>query len=124
LRVLLDTHALLWALSDDERLSQTARNIIANETNDVLVSVVSAWEMAVKRGLGKLHAPGDLERVISEAGFIQRLVLFADCERLTTLPPIHRDPFDRMLVCQALEEGVPLITKDETIPNYRVQTIW
>ncbi len=124
MRVLLDTHALLWALSDDERLSQTARNIIANETNDVLVSVVSAWEMAVKRALGKLHAPGDLERVISEAGFIRRLVLFADCERLTTLPPIHRDPFDRMLVCQALEEGVPLITKDETIPSYPVQTIW
>ena len=60
----------------------------------------------------------------TEAGFVQRLVTFADCERLATLPPIHRDPFDRMLVCQTLEEGIPIVTKDETIPKYGVQTIW
>jgi PIN domain nuclease of toxin-antitoxin system len=65
-----------------------------------------------------------LERVIAQAGFVQRLVLFGDCERLVTLPPIHRDPFDRMLVCQALEEGIPIVTRDETIPKYSVQTIW
>jgi PIN domain nuclease of toxin-antitoxin system len=123
-RVLLDTHTLLWVLAGDERLSATARQIITDETNDILVSVVSAWEMAVKRALGKLRSPHDLERVISEAGFVVRLVFFGDCERLSALPPIHRDPFDRMLVCQALEEGIPIVTRDETIPRYPVQTIW
>jgi PIN domain nuclease of toxin-antitoxin system len=123
-RVILDTHALLWALADDERLSESARNAIVDEANDVLVSVVSAWEMAVKRALGKLQAPGNLEGVIAEAGFTPRLVTFSDCERLATLPPLHRDPFDRMLVCQTLEDGIPIITRDETIPKYGVQTIW
>lgn len=124
MRVILDTHALVWSLSDDQRLSQVARQVITNEANDILVSVVSAWEMAVKRALGKLEAPEDLERVISEAGFVQRLVHLGDCERLATLPSIHPDPFDRMLVCQALEDGVPIVTRDESIARYRVQTIW
>ena len=109
MRVLLDTHALLWALADDERLSPSAREVIVDETNDVLVSVVSAWEIAVKRALGRLEAPDNLQSVVAEAGFLQRLVLFGDCKRLSKLPPIHRDPFDRMLVCQALEEGIPVV---------------
>ncbi len=124
MRVLLDTHTLLWTLSGDERLSTTAREVIGDETNEILVSVVSAWEMAAKRAAGKLSAPDDLEEVIAEAAFIQRLVRFADCKRLTTLPAIHRDPFDRMLVSQALEDGIPLVTRDATIPCYPVQTIW
>jgi PIN domain nuclease of toxin-antitoxin system len=123
-RVLLDTHALLWALSNDARLSTRARQVILDPANDVLVSVVSAWEMATKSALGKLRTPNNLEQVMAEAGFIQRLVLFEDCTRLATLPPLHRDPFDRMLVCQALGEGIPIVTCDEAIPSYRVQTIW
>ncbi|MBK6581266.1 MAG: type II toxin-antitoxin system VapC family toxin [Sandaracinaceae bacterium] len=123
-RVLLDTHALLWALADDERLSPSAREVIVDETNDVLVSVVSAWEIAVKRALGRLEAPDNLQSVVAEAGFLQRLVLFGDCKRLSKLPPIHRDPFDRMLVCQALEEGIPVVTLDPMIASYPVQTIW
>jgi PIN domain nuclease of toxin-antitoxin system len=124
MRVLLDTHALLWALSDDERLSTSARDIIVDEANDILVSVVSGWEIALQRSIGKLQAPSDLESVIAQAGFIQRLVGFSDCERLSTLPAIHRDPFDRILVCQALEDGIPVITKDEMIARYPVSTIW
>ena len=124
MRVLLDTHALLWALADDERLSPPAREIIVDETNDILVSVVSAWEIAVKRALGKLEAPDNLQSVVAEAGFLQRLILFGDCKRLSNLPPIHRDPFDRMLVCQALEEGIPIVTRNPMIPSYPVQTIW
>ncbi len=124
MRVLLDTHALLWALADDERLSETARGTIVDEANDVVVSVVSAWEVAVKRALGKLKAPSHLRQVITEAGFTERLVGFSDCERLYSLPFLHRDPFDRMLVCQALEDGIPVITKDEMIARYQVQTIW
>lgn len=124
MRVLLDTHALLWVLSDDQRLSSPARNLILDAANDVLVSVTSAWEIAVKGALGKVQAPHDLQSVLVEAGFIQRLILFADCERLSKLPPIHRDPFDRMLVSQALEDGIPIVTRDETIIRYPVQTIW
>lgn len=124
MRVLLDTHALLWALADDERLSETARAAIIDEANDVVVSVVSAWEVAVKRALGMLKAPNNLRHVIAEAGFSERLVEFPDCQRLSCLPCLHRDPFDRMLVCQALEDGMPVITKDERIGRYQIQTIW
>jgi PIN domain nuclease of toxin-antitoxin system len=123
-RVLLDTHALLWALEGSDKLSPIARESIENEANEVLVSVVSAWEMSVKRALGKLSAPHDLEDAIADAGFIQRLLRFGDCERLSTLPSIHRDPFDRMLVSQALEDGIPLVTKDDVIARYPLQTIW
>ena len=123
MRVLLDTHTLLWVLAGDERLSATARQIITDEANDILVSVVSAWEMAVKRALGKLRSPHDLERVIAEAGFVQRLVLFGDCERLATLPPIHRDPFDRMLLAQAQCEGLQLVTRDPWCHKYDVETL-
>lgn len=124
MRVLLDTHVLLWALADDERLSETARTTIIDGANDVVVSAVSAWEVAVKRALGKLKAPSNLRQVVIEAGFTERLVGFSDCERLECLPFLHRDPFDRMLVCQALEDGMPVITKDEMIGRYPIQTIW
>lgn len=124
MKVLLDTHTLLWALAGDDRLSETAHDLIIDEANDVLVSVVSAWEVAVKASLGKLQAPGNLTEVISQAGFTERLVGFPDCSRLSSLPPIHRDPFDRMLVCQALEDGIPLITRDRQLAEYPIQTLW
>lgn len=124
MKVLLDTHALLWALEGGERLSSKARELIGSEANEVLVSVVSAWEIAVKRAQGKLSVPDDLPEAIADAGFVQRLVRFPDCSRLISLPAIHRDPFDRMLVCQALEDGIPLVTKDEVIARYPLQTIW
>ncbi len=124
MRVLLDTHALLWALADDERLSPSARELIVDEANDIVVSAVSAWEISVKTTLGKLKAPVNLREAISQAGFTERLIGFADCQRLSHLPALHRDPFDRMLVCQALEDGAPLLTKDRMIAQYPVQTIW
>jgi PIN domain nuclease of toxin-antitoxin system len=123
-RALLDTHALLWSLEGSDRLSPSARAVIEDEANEILVSVVSAWEMSVKRSLGKLTAPDDLEKAIADAGFMQRLVRFADCNRLSALPSIHRDPFDRMLISQALEDGIPLVTKDDVISRYAIQTIW
>ncbi|MFW5740891.1 MAG: type II toxin-antitoxin system VapC family toxin [Myxococcota bacterium] len=124
MKVLLDTHALVWALEGGDKLSPKARQLIESEANEVLASVVSGWEIAVKRALGKLRVPAGLSEAISDAGFIQRLVRFPDCERLASLPPIHRDPFDRMLVCQALEDGIPLVTRDEVIARYPLQTIW
>ncbi len=124
MRVLLDTHALIWSLENNGNLSTAAQQIIEDEAHEILVSIVSAWEMSVKRALGKLVAPHNLEEVIAEAGFVLRPIRFADCDRLATLPPIHRDPFDRMLISQALEDGIPLVTKDEFIARYSLQTIW
>ena len=124
MRVLLDTHALLWALDGSESLSALARHTILTLENEVLVSSVSGWEIAIKRVLGKLDAPRALGAAIDEAGFVRRLIRFEDCEKLETLPSHHRDPFDRMLVAQALVDGIPVVTRDAWIGRYGVQTIW
>lgn len=124
MRVLLDTHALLWALDGSEKLSELARHAILKLGNEVLVSSVSGWEIEIKRALGKLDAPRELGAAIDDAGFVRRLVRFEDCEKLDTLPPHHRDPFDRMLVAQALVDGIPIVTRDPWMSHYGVQTIW
>lgn len=124
MRVLLDTHALLWSLSGDPQLSTTARSIIEDLENEVFVSSVSAWEIAIKRALGKLEAPTELGAAVIDAGLLPRLLRFEDCERLDQLPPLHRDPFDRMLVAQALVDGMPIVTRDPAVARYPVQTIW
>lgn len=124
MRALLDTHAVLWALGDDPRLSALAREIIESLENDIIVSAASAWEIAVKASVGKLKAPDDLDGALRDAGLATRLVGFADCAKLRELPLHHRDPFDRMLIAQALVDGVPIITRDETIARYPVTVIW
>ncbi|HVK85453.1 MAG TPA: type II toxin-antitoxin system VapC family toxin [Kofleriaceae bacterium] len=122
--VLLDTHTLLWALEDSDRLSGTARAVIEDAGNVVLASVVSGWEIAIKQAMHRLEAPDDLEDAIEAAGLTKRQVTFADARRLRTLPAHHRDPFDRMLVAQALEDGIPIVTRDEQIAKYPIQVIW
>jgi PIN domain nuclease of toxin-antitoxin system len=122
--VLLDTHALIWALENSPRLSAVARAAIVDPDNTVLASSVSAWEIAIKKALGRLEVPDDLEHAIEAAGFTKRVVTFADARRLEVLPEHHRDPFDRMLVAQALEDGVPVVTRDPQIARYQVQIVW
>jgi PIN domain nuclease of toxin-antitoxin system len=124
LRVMLDTHALIWALADSPRLSKTARRIIVNANNEVLVSAVSAWEIAIKKALGRLKIPDDLIEAVDDAGFVRRPLGFAEARRLQALPQLHADPFDRMLIAHALEEDVPLVTSDESIAKYPVAVIW
>lgn len=124
MRALLDTRTVLWALADDPRLSAPAREIIESLENDVMVSAVTAWEIAVKVSLGKLKAPENLEEAILDAGLATRVVAFADCAKLRDLPLHHRDPFDRMLVAQALVDGIPIISRDESIARYQVTVIW
>jgi PIN domain nuclease of toxin-antitoxin system len=124
MRVLLDTHALLWALEGSDALSITARETIVSLQNEVLVSSVSAWEIAIQRALGKLEAPRELAAAIDAAGFMRRLVGFEDCEKLQKLPAHHRDPFDRMLISQALVDGIPIVTHDPWISRYGVQIVW
>ena len=122
--LLLDTHALRWALEDSLRLSPAAREAIEDAGNVVLASVASAWELAIKKALGRLEAPDDLEAAIEAASLTKRAISFSDVQRLAALPMHHRDPFDRMLVAKALEDGVPIVSRDPAIARYGVQAIW
>jgi PIN domain nuclease of toxin-antitoxin system len=122
--VLLDTHALIWSLEDSPQLSPTARSVIEDASNVVLASVVSAWEIAIKKTLGKLSAPDDIEAAIDAAAFTKRTITFADAQRLGKLPPHHRDPFDRMLISQALVDGTSIVTRDPNFARYSVPIVW
>jgi PIN domain nuclease of toxin-antitoxin system len=122
--VLLDTHALIWSLEDSTRLSVAARKVIEDSTNVVLVSAASGWEITIKKALGRLSAPDDLEDAIDAAGFTKRTITFADAQKLGSLPAHHKDPFDRMLVAQALVDGAPIITCDPLVAQYPIQIIW
>jgi PIN domain nuclease of toxin-antitoxin system len=124
MKVLLDTHALIWALEGSAQLSKTARDVIEDGANEVLVSVVSAWEIAIKKSLGRLKVPDDLVSATDKAGFLRRPLGFAEVKRLESLPAHHSDPFDRVLVAQAMEEGAAIVTRDRNIARYRVSIVW
>lgn len=124
MKVLLDTHALLWALGDSPQLSPRARQTIEDPANEVLVNATSAIEIAIKRSLGKLRAPPDLLEAATEAGFITTSIGFAEAAALDGLPWHHHDPFDRLLVAHALVTGVPIVTRDPQIALYQVQIVW
>ena len=122
-RLLLDTHVVLWALAVPAKLTRPARVALEEAENEVFVSVVSGWEIAIKRALGKLEAPDDLEAAIRMQGFEPLLMTFHHAAQAGSLPPHHRDPFDRMLVAQAQAEGLVLVTRDTDIPRYGVRTL-
>ena len=122
-RFLLDTHAVLWALAEPAKLSRPARTALEDARNEVFVSVVSGWEIAIKRALGKLEAPDDLEAAIRMQGFEPLLLTFHHAAQAGGLPPHHRDPFDRMLIAQAQAEGLILVTRDSNIPLYGVRIL-
>lgn len=119
MRLLLDTHALLWWLAD-EGLTDEARDAIADPANVVMVSAASAWEISIKRALGKLSAPDDLERQVDESGFGALPISIAHGLAAGRLPRHHDDPFDRMLIAQAFEEGLTVVTHDKRFADYNV----
>jgi PIN domain nuclease of toxin-antitoxin system len=123
MEILLDTHMLLWWLTDDNRLSNKARALMADSANTLTVSAATAWEIAVKQALGKLTMVGNLEEAVSEQGFAMLPVTFSHAAETLTLPAIHRDPFDRMLVAQARVESLPLLTVDPHILQYPANVI-
>ena len=123
-RLLVDTPALLWWLTDDPALSSAAREALANPGDEMLVSTASLWEIAIKRSLGKLTAPDDLPDEIANAGFAWLPVSADHAWRVHDLPPHHRDPFDRLLIAQALIERVPVITADARFGDYGVDVRW
>ena len=122
--LLLDTHALLWALASSRQLSATARAAILDLENEILVSAVSGWEIAIKKSLGRLQAPDDLVEAVEAAGFRKRPIELADTLRLQGLPNHHRDPFDRMLVAKALVDDVSIVSRDPQLAPYPVRLVW
>ncbi len=123
LRLLLDTHVLLWSLAEPRELSRDARDALVSAHNDVFVSAVSGWEIAVKRAIGQLEAPDDLEAGVRQQGFLPLDLTFRHAEQAGALPTHHGDPFDRMLVAQAQVEGLVIVTRDTRIPLYDIRTM-
>jgi PIN domain nuclease of toxin-antitoxin system len=118
--LLLDTHALLWMLADDPKLTAEAHDAIASEENSVLVSAVSAWEIAIKCRLGKLQAPDDLVEQLAAADLQPLPITIGHALAAGALPRHHEDPFDRMLVAQAQLEDLTIVTADRGLQRYDV----
>ena len=123
MRLLLDTHAFLWWVSDFRHIAESARRAIAAPDSEVFVSAVSGWEIAIKKAKGRLAAPDNLAVVVEEKRFAHLPLTFDQAECAAALPPHHRDPFDRMLIAQARAEGLILVTRDSRIPLYDVPTL-
>jgi PIN domain nuclease of toxin-antitoxin system len=127
-RVLLDTHALLWWFVDDPRLSHQARAVIADQESEILVSTASAWELATKFRLGRLpEAEGAILRfaeLVDADGFTHLPITHRHATLAGTFDSSHRDPFDRVLAAQAIVEGVPLLTRDPAFSQFPVQVLW
>ena len=123
MNILLDTHVLIWALENNPTLSDSARNSITLASNVVFVSSISIWEIAIKKKLGKLETPDNLQEEIELHRFTPLQINFDHAELAGKLPDIHKDPFDRMLIAQAIIEKLTLVTRDKVIPGYEVNTL-
>ena len=122
-RLLLDTHAFVWWLTDASKLTKGARAAIASPRNDIFVSAITGWEIAVKRARGRMRAPDNLSAIIEERGFTHLPLTFHHAELAGNLPKHHRDLFDRLLVAQAQAEGLVLVTRNARIPRYGARTL-
>ncbi len=121
MKLLLDTHILLWAANEPKRLSSAARRLIADEENELLFSAASVWEVAIKRGLGRDDFLADarlLRRSLLDNGYNELPIVSEHVVAIASLPPIHKDPFDRLLVAQATVEGITLLTLDPFVAQY------
>lgn len=123
MRLLLDTHFLLWWLGDDPLLGDRAREAISAPENLIFFSAASIWELRIKEGIGKIELPDDFTDVVLAQAFEPLAVTVRHADALRALPLHHRDPFDRMLVAQARVEGLTILTRDEVIPRYGVPTL-
>lgn len=123
MRVLLDTHVLLWSIDDPDRIGREAQRAFRTEVTQVVVSVVNLWEVAIKRRLGHLDAPENLPQVVADLGHQILDVGAEHAWHVRTLPLHHGDPFDRLLVAQAQIEDIPLITHDRVLERYDIRVI-
>ena len=121
MKLLLDTHVLLWAAGMPERLSAAARELLKDPRNELLFSAASLWEIAIKNSLGRDDfrvAPRLLRRGLLDNGYVELPITSQHAVSIDSLPPIHKDPFDRMLLAQALSEGILLLTNDAQVARY------
>lgn len=121
MKLLLDTHLLLWSAGQPDRLSRTALKVLNDKDNQLLFSAASLWEIAIKRGLGREDfrvEPRILRRGLLDNGYIELPITSEHTVAIDLLPPLHRDPFDRILVSQALVEGITLLTTDPLVAQY------
>ena len=127
-KYLLDTHAFLWWIADDPSLSERARLIISNGENEIYLSAVSIWEMAIKSRLGRLKLEGNLDsfldRHIRENAFLPLPITLAHATKIQSISSAHRDPFDQMLAAQSMAEKMPLISVDKKIKGLGAEVVW
>lgn len=127
MKYLLDTHTLLWYLDDDANLSQRAKQLITDPSNEIAINIGSFWEIAIKNSVGKLNLTRQIRQIFAEARTLQieissvneSLILLVN-----TLPLHHRDPFDRLFICQCLHENIPILSRDSAFDAYGVMRIW
>ena len=128
MRLLLDTHALLWWLAGDAALSEQARRAIADEANPVFVSAASAWQISTKHRIGRLPGvagiSGNLESTIADQGFIELPISVRHAEVAGGLPGPHRDPFDQMLITRAMAESIALVSNERLFDSFAVRRLW
>ena len=124
MKLLLDTHAALWWLAADARLGAGADRALSDDTNRVLLSAAVVWEVAIKRSLGKLKAPTGLAATLVGAGAQPLPITLDHAAAVESLPRHHRDPFDRMLVAQALTEGATIVSQDNDLARYGISLVW
>jgi len=128
MRVLVDTHTLLWAVTGDRKLSKRAHSVLASFANEVFVSAASAWEITTKHRLGKLPSAGELvadfARIVEQLGFQPLPISIDHAQRAGNLPGDHRDPFDRMLIAQAQSENLALVSNERIFDFYGIKRIW
>jgi PIN domain nuclease of toxin-antitoxin system len=123
MKLLLDTHVLIWWLSDARKLSQTEIDIITDSDNLIFVSAATAWEIAVKKMIGKLEAPDDLPAALAVNNFLELPITIEHSQKLYQLPLHHNDPFDRIMVAQAMSEDLTFMTRDTKIALYDIKII-
>ena len=128
MKVLLDTHTFLWWITDSPLISSKVRDIVQNADNEIFLSAASGWEIAIKVQLGRIHLPDKpsiyLAKQMSLNAFQPLTITMSHSLYICNIPDIHKDPFDRIIIAQAILEGMPLLTKDSNMPKYGIQIIW
>jgi PIN domain nuclease of toxin-antitoxin system len=127
-RILIDTHALLWYVDQDHLLSTKAHAEITDPNNDLFVSAATIWEIAIKVGIGKLTLTGPyrpwMDKALSDLGAVLLPITVVYADILVSLPALHRDPFDRLIVAQSLNDSIPIVSGDVLLDGYGITRIW
>jgi PIN domain nuclease of toxin-antitoxin system len=125
---ILDTHAFLWFISEDEQLSESASAIVRSRDNEIYFSAASAWEISIKTGLGRLSIQDELEHFLTDQLSLNQIlpmpITLSHAAYTSKLPQIHKDPFDRILIAQSVVEDMPLVSRDGIMRKYDVKVVW